>query len=354
VSYAKNMSRTTITRSDQALGHVIATMSALGGFTLLVTKRHKLVYASPLAKSLIPVEKGFLTHPDLIAVADEAWKSREHIVRSCQLTTLGPFQEIVIQAAVVESNWVLVSVTDRTEEVRAVQIRRDFVSNIGHELRTPVTSVGLIAQALHSCASDPAAVEHFSKRLTHVAKRLEKLADGMMALAQVQDTPSTESVSEIHVNDLVDKAVFQAMETAHIKGVKLKTKKRVDALVRGDEEGLVTAVENLISNAIHYSPKGSRVMVSSQVDEAEGTVSIHVIDQGIGIETDDQNRIFERFYRTDLARSRRAGGSGLGLAIVKHTALSHGGSVSVDSQPGSGSTFTLTLPILSESNGGQE
>ena len=350
------MSRATLQRSDKALGHVIATMRALGGFTLLLTKRHKIVYSSPLAKSLIPSEKGILTHPDLVAVADEAWKSREHIARPCQLTTLGPFQEIVIQAAVVESHWVLVSVTDRTEEVRAVQIRRDFVSNIGHELRTPVTSVGLIAQALHSCASDPAAVEHFSKRLTHVAQRLEKLADQMMALAQAQDTPTTGSVSEVHVNELVDKAVFQAMETARIKGVKLKTKKRVDVLVRGDEEGLVTAVENLISNAIHYSPKGSRVIVSSQVDEAEGTVSIHVIDQGIGIETGDLDRIFERFYRTDLARSRRAGGSGLGLAIVKHTALSHGGSVSVDSQPGSGSTFTLTLPVAADepSEGGQE
>jgi len=355
MGYAKNMSRTTVTRSDQALGHVIATMRALGGFTLLVTKRHKLMYASPLAKSLIPVDKGFLTHPDLIAVANEAWTSREHIVRACQSSTLGPFQEIVIQAAVVESHWVLVSVTDRTEEVRAVQIRRDFVSNIGHELRTPVTSVGLIAQTLHSCASDPAAVEHFADRLTHVARRLEKLVDGMMALAQVQDTPTTESVSEINVGDMVDKAVFQAMEPARSKGVKLRVKKRTDAVVRGDEEGLVTAVENLISNAIHYSPKGSRVTVSSQVDEAEGTVSIHVIDQGIGIETGDQDRIFERFYRTDLARSRRAGGSGLGLAIVKHTALSHGGSVSVDSQPGSGSTFTLTLPVLSQpTQGGTE
>jgi len=348
VGYANGMSRVTVRPSDSALGHIIATARALGGFTLLLTKRHKIVYATPLAKSLIPSESGVLTHPDLIAVADEAWSSREHIARPCQLTNLGPFQEIVIQASVLESHWILVHVTDRTEEVRAQQIRRDFVSNIGHELRTPVTSVGLIAQALRSCTEDPVAVEQFAKRLTHVAKRLERLADGMLSLAQTQDAPTTESLSEIHVRDLVDKAVFQAMETARIKGVKLKAKKRVDALVRGDEEGLVTAVENLISNAIHYSPKGSRVIVSSQVDEAEGTVSIHVIDQGIGISAVDQERIFERFYRTDLARSRRAGGSGLGLAIVKHTAMSHGGSVSVDSQPGSGSTFTLTLPMLTK------
>ena len=342
------MAHTSMPRTDKALGHVIATVRAFGGFTLVLTKRHKVVYASQLAKSLVPIDKATLIHPELTAVADEAWRSREHIARTSSVTNLGPFQEIVIQAAVVESHWVLLSVTDRTEEVRALQVRRDFVSNIGHELRTPVTSVGLIAQALHSCASDPPAVEHFAGRLDHVAKRLEKLADGMLALAQAQDSQTSQPETRILVSELVGKAVFQAMEPARIKGVKLKTKGRTDAWVRGDEEALVTAVENLVSNAIHYSPKGSRVIVSSQVDEAEGTVSIHVIDQGIGIAASDQNRVFERFYRTDQARSSRAGGSGLGLAIVKHTALSHGGGVSVDSQPDTGSTFTLTLPIATD------
>ena len=331
--------------ANKALGHVIATMHAFGGFTTLLTKRNKIVYASPLARSLITHEKGILTSPDLISVAKEAWTSREHITRSCQVTSLGPFQEVVIQAAVVESRWILVTVIDRTDEVRAIQIRRDFVSNIGHELRTPVTSVGLIAQALTSCSGDQAAVEHFSKRLTQVARRLEKLADGMLALAHVQDAQTPTPLMRIHVSDLVDKAVFQAMETARSKGVKLKSKKRVDAHVLGDEEALVSALENLLSNAIYYSPKGSRITVASQLGEEEGTCSIHVIDQGIGIDSTEQDRIFERFYRTDQARSRRVGGTGLGLAIVKHTALSHGGNVSVDSQMGLGSTFTLTLPL---------
>jgi len=334
--------------SEKALGHVIATVRAFGGFTLVLTKRQKIVYASPLARSMITPDGGFLTHPDLVGVAKEAWSSREHVVRACQVSTLGPFKEIVIQAAVVEARWILVTVTDRTDEVQAVQIRRDFVSNIGHEMRTPVTSIGLIAQALSSCANDPPAVEHFAKRLAHVARRLEKMADGMLSLTNVQDGTPSETVTRIHVNDLVDKAVFQAMEAAHTKGVKLKSKKRFDGYVSGDEEALVTALENLISNAIHYSPKGSRVIVSSELGEIEGTVSIHVIDQGIGINLDEIDRIFERFYRTDQGRSRRTGGTGLGLAIVKNTALSHGGNVSVDSQLGSGSTFTLTLPITQE------
>jgi len=342
------MSSPAIHASDKALGHVIATVRAFGGFALLLTKRHKIVYASPLARSLIISSGGVLVHPDLETAADEAWASREHITRSCHVTTLGPFHDIVIQAAVVESRWILVTITDRTDEVRAVQIRRDFVSNIGHELRTPVTSVGLIAQALSSCTTDPAGVEHFSKRLAHVARRLEKLVNGMLSLAQVQNEQPSETWTRTHVSDLVDRAVFQAMETAQSKGVKLRSKKRVDAYVDGNEEALVTALENLISNAIYYSPKGSRVTVSSQLGDAEGTISIQVLDQGIGIEPGEQDRIFERFYRTDRGRSSRVGGTGLGLAIVKHTASSHGGSVHVDSQPGSGSTFTLTLPVAPE------
>ena len=339
------MGQSTVIRNKKALSHLIAAVRAFGGFCLVLDRRAKIVYASPLAKSLIPHERGRLAHPDLVAVAKEAWNSHEHITRICHVARLGPFQEIVIQAEVVEIHWVLLSVTDRTDEVRAIQIRRDFVSNIGHELRTPVTSVGLIAQALRSCTTDPGAVDHFAQRLDKVARRLEKLADGMLALAQVQESSPSQPLGRLASNELAEKAVGQAMESARIKGVKLKTKKLVTADVVGDEEALVTALENLISNAIHYSPKGSRVLVSTQMDVAEGTVSFHVIDQGIGIEDEDQERIFERFYRTDRARTRRAGGTGLGLAIVKNTALSHGGSVSVDSQIGSGSTFTLTLPL---------
>ena len=332
-------------RSPDVPSHVIDTVTAFGGFTLLLTKKHKIIHASPLAKSLLPHQSDLLVDPDLVSVAEEAWSSGELIVRPCRATTLGPFHEIVIQAAVIADHWVLLTVTDRTAEVQAIQTRRDFVSNIGHELRTPVTSVGLIAQALHSCARDPQAVEHFASRLDQVAQRLEKLVDGVLALAQAQDSLPGQDMAQLRMSEIIDHAVLQALETARIKGVKLKTKLRADVVVQGDKEALTTALENLIANAIHYSPKGSRVTVASETDEAEATVSVHVIDQGIGISSEDQLRIFERFYRTDRARSQRAGGTGLGLAIVKHTAVSHGGSVSVDSHPGSGSTFTLTLPI---------
>ncbi|MDR0285590.1 MAG: two-component sensor histidine kinase [Propionibacteriaceae bacterium] len=335
-----------VTRSKKALGHVIATVRAFGGFTLLLTKSHKVVYASPLAKSLVPLAGDVLAHAELAAVADEAWASREHIARPVHLTTLGPYVDVVIQAAVVEARWVVLSVTDRTDEVRSVQIRRDFVANLGHELRTPVTSLGLIAQALASCAAEPASVEHFAGRLTRLAERLDQLTDEMLALARVEDGTPTRVLTTTTVRTLVDRAVAQALETARSRGVKLKTKLRFDAQLLGDEEALVTALENLLSNAIHYSPKGSRVTIATQAGEAGGTVAIDILDRGIGIAGDEQERVFERFYRADAARSRRSGGTGLGLAIVKHTALAHGGSVGLVSQAGSGSTFTLTLPVL--------
>jgi len=329
-------------------GHVIATLSAVGGFTLLLSRRHKILYASPLARTLVP--GGALAHPDLVAVADEAWAARELVARPVRVTGLGPFLQVLVQACVLEGRWTLLTVADRTEELHAAEVHRDFVSNLGHELRTPVTSVALIAQALHSCASDPGAVEHFAQRLDKVARRLEHLADGMLTLS-VAESPPDHKAQAVPVGEVIDQAVAQALETARIKGVKLKTKKRVDAWVLGEPEALVTAVENLIANAIQYSAKGSRVIVSSQVDEADATVAVHVIDQGIGIAAEDQERVFERFYRTDEARSRRSGGTGLGLAIVEHTALSHGGRVSVDSQLGAGSTFTLTLPVAAEKSG---
>jgi len=340
-------------RSDgkQALSHVIATLSALGGFRLLLTKHHRILYASDQARRLAARHDRTLTDPALVAVADEAWSTDDHIVRPLHVTTLGPLSQVVVEAELVEGRWALVSVTDRTQEVRALQLRRDLVANIGHELRTPVTSVGLIAAALQSCANDPTGVEQFAGRLSQVAHRLEQLADGMLALATTEDNGSVGERTRCSVADLVSQAVARVSETARTKGVKLRLKQPASAMVDVDDEAVVTALENLMVNAVHYSPKGARVVVASQVDHAEGTVAIHVIDRGIGIAPEEQDRIFERFYRTDRARSRRAGGTGLGLAIVKHTALAHGGQVSVDSRLGSGSTFSFVLPLAGDQPG---
>jgi len=332
-------------KGKPALGYVVATLAAMGGFRLLLTKRHRILYASDQARQLAAQSDHVLTDPSLTALADEAWSAKEHIVRPLQVTTLGPLTQVVVEAAVVEGAWLLLSLTDRTQEVQAIQLRRDLVANIGHELRTPVTSVGLIAEALQACATDPAGVGQFADRLGQVAHRLEQLADGMLALATAEDGTPAARRTRCDMADLMTQAVARVKETARAKGVKLRLKPPPAAIVEADGEAVVTALENLMVNAVHYSPKKARVVVAGQVDEPEGTVSVHVIDRGIGIAPEDQERVFERFYRTDRARSRRAGGTGLGLAIVKHTALAHGGQVHVDSRLGSGSTFSFVLPL---------
>ncbi|MDR2973335.1 MAG: hypothetical protein LBV00_01285 [Propionibacteriaceae bacterium] len=328
--------------------HVIATAQALGGLTVIVTDQHDIVYRATLMADWGFTDTDRLTQPDLVAAADQAWASGEHIVRPCHIETATGVHDVVVDAGAIDRRWVLLHVTDRTEEIQAIQIRRDFVSNIGHELRTPVTSVGLIASALRSCADDAAAVRHFADRLERVSYHLGHLTETMLDLARVEGRPADATRDRVPLRDVIDRAIGLWTESAQDRGITLRVKNKVDVAVFGDENGLVTALDNLIGNAVHYSAPGSRVVVAVRVDRAEGNVAIHVIDQGIGIPEHDRDRVFERFYRTDEARSRRAGGTGLGLAIVKHIALSHGGTVTVESQMDAGSTFTVTLPIMVE------
>jgi two-component system sensor histidine kinase SenX3 len=173
----------------------------------------------------------------------------------------------------------------------------------------------------------------------------------MIALSRAQDGPDPSVFDYVDVSKIVETALGLLWEAAEAKKVKLRYAKRNSGIVYGDFRALVTAVENLISNAVHYSPLGAKVLVTTRVDVADGVAIISVIDQGIGIALEERERIFERFYRTDEARAHRSGGTGLGLAIVRNTALSHGGSVSVASKPQHGSTFALTLPLADVESG---
>lgn len=338
--------------SPQALPEdSMVTARAFGGHAVIVTPFHVVVYASELARILPITTEGVLTHPQLADLADEAWDAGETITRPLDFADLGPLVHVVAQAAVIDSRWVLLTLADRTDEVQTEEIRRDFISNFGHEMRTPITSVALVAQTLLAVYDDAEQVQHFAGRLADVAVRLETLTEDMIALALVQDGGVRERFGAVRIDDAVAAAVGRAQTAAETAGIELRWAKRNAALVWGDEDALATAVENLLSNAIHYSPPGSRVTVTIRVDEADEMVAISVIDQGIGIEPADQDRIFERFYRADEARDARTGGTGLGLAIVKNTALAHGGLVTVASQPGMGSTFTLSVPLIEEAPG---
>jgi two-component system sensor histidine kinase SenX3 len=330
----------------------IATAQAFGGYAVIVTPFHVIVYASELARTLPIASEGVLVHTDLADLADEAWTAGEAITRPFATDSLGPLRHVVAQAAVLNRRWVLLTLVDRTEEVLTEDIRRDFISNFGHELRTPVTAVGLIAQTLQA-ADDASTVAHFSSRLAQVAERLETLTADIVALDMVQGGQSRREFAAVEIDQVVAAARERQAAGAEAAGIDLRWPKRSAARVWGDEAALTTAVENLVSNAIHYSPPGSAVTVTTRVDGAEGTVTVSVIDKGIGIEPADQDRVFERFYRADAARDRRSGGTGLGLAIVKNTALAHGGAIRVVSKPGAGSTFSLALPVMPEESDGK-
>ncbi|WP_194421804.1 sensor histidine kinase [Microbacterium abyssi] len=238
----------------------------------------------------------------------------------------------------------LLIIRDVTEQERLDQVRRDFVANTSHELKTPVGAVSLLAEAIESAADDPAQVRIFASRISAEAARLGQLTGRIMSLSRLQASDGITDFDTVAMDEVVASSIEGHTVQADSAGVELVRGGDRGAYVRGDAQILIEAVGNLIANAIVYSPKGSRVGVGIKIDA--DTVEIAVSDQGIGITEADRDRIFERFYRADEARSRRTGGTGLGLSIVKHATQRHGGEVRVWSRPGRGSTFTMVLPRI--------
>lgn len=243
----------------------------------------------------------------------------------------------------------LVLADDRTEARRAEDVRRDFVANVSHELKTPIGAISLLAETLIPAADDPETVTRFATRLEKESARLTKLVQEIIDLSQLQSSSGLTHAELVDVDEVLNEATDRsrlAAEAADIELVRIGVK---DADVFGEHDLLCTAVGNLVDNAIRYSDPGTRVEVG--VTRSGDHVAIEVRDQGIGISAADVERIFERFYRVDPARSRQTGGTGLGLSIVKHIAANHGGEVVVDSELGRGSTFTLRLPVVPRDRG---
>lgn len=241
---------------------------------------------------------------------------------------------------------VLILAEDRTAARRVEQTRRDFVANVSHELKTPIGALALLAEAVESAADDPEAVHNFAGRMRRETTRLADLVREIIELSRLQSDDPLMSAGEVDVDTVLVEAMERCRERAAAREVVLTTAGQPDLLVMGDPEQLTTAVANLIENAVIYSEARQKVVVGARL-AAEGDddfVEITVSDTGIGISSAELPRIFERFYRVDYGRSRQEGGTGLGLAIVKHIVASHGGTVSVWSQQGQGSTFTIRLP----------
>ncbi|WP_285469554.1 sensor histidine kinase [Actinokineospora globicatena] len=239
-----------------------------------------------------------------------------------------------------------VDADDQSEAVRLEATRRDFVANVSHELKTPVGAMALLAEAVLDAADDPVEVRRFTTKILNEGNRLGTLVTELIALSRLQGAERLPEMHTVEVDAVVREAMGRARLVMESTGIDVTTDDDSGLLVQGDRTLLVTALSNLLQNALAYSTAGSPVSVSRSV--ADGFVEIAVTDRGVGIPEDEQQRVFERFYRVDRARSRATGGTGLGLAIVKHVAANHGGEVRLWSKPGLGSTFTMRVPAHAE------
>nr|WP_231127235.1 ATP-binding protein [Motilibacter aurantiacus] len=293
-----------------------------------------------------------LSSPELLRLARDVREDGETRQVDLELPR-GPLgrERLAVTARVarLEGGVVLLLVEDRTEARRVDAVRRDFVANVSHELKTPVGALILLAEAVQGASDDPEAVRRFSARMQVEATRLSQLVQELLDLSRLQSADPLAHARRVDIDDVVIEAVDLCHTAADAKRITLVTGGESGLHVLGDAPQLVMAVRNLVDNAVTYSPAGTRVAVTTR--RADSLVELTVTDQGIGIPERDIERIFERFYRVDQARSRATGGTGLGLSIVKHVANNHGGDVTVWSEEGSGSTFTIRLPCGMDDTG---
>ena len=249
---------------------------------------------------------------------------------------------VTARVAPLSSRLVLALVEDRTRERRVEAIRRDFVANVSHELKTPVGALNLLAEAVQEAADDPEAVTRFAGRMQTESARLTKLVQQIIELSRLQGDDPLADPQTVDVDATSARAIDQSTIDAQSKRMQVVHDGERGLKILGNGDEVALALGNLVANAVAYSPETSRVVVAARANDM--MVDLTVTDQGIGIPAGEIARIFERFYRVDPARHRSTGGTGLGLSIVKHVAASHGGEVRVWSVEGQGSTFTLSLP----------
>jgi two-component system, OmpR family, sensor histidine kinase SenX3 len=237
---------------------------------------------------------------------------------------------------------------DQSEHARMEATRRDFVANVSHELKTPVGAMGVLAEAVLASADDTDTVRHFAEKMLTESHRLADMVGELIELSRLQGGERLPDLESVDIDTVVSEALSRHKVAADNADIAITTDAPTGYHVLGDQTLLVTALANLVSNAIAYSPNGSDVSISRR--KRGENIEIAVTDRGIGIAPEDQERVFERFFRVDKARSRATGGTGLGLAIVKHVAANHNGSIRLWSQPGTGSTFTLSIPAYLDSD----
>lgn len=322
-------------------------LAVVGRAFVVVDAIDGVVRASPAAYAFGLVRGHTVVHSELLDMTAKVRRDGVILERQLELPR-GPLGQgtiiVQVRAAMLGEEYIVLLADDRTEITRTEEIRNDFVANVSHELKTPVGAISLLAEALESSADDEEAVRRFAKRMHKESGRLAALVQDIIELSRLQGASINQKAHPVDINTVISEAVDRSLLTAETKNIEIMIGSRVAAQVYGDQDLLVTALRNLIDNAIRYSPENTTVGIG--VRSREGLISVSVTDQGDGLTAEDQERVFERFYRVDAARSRQTGGTGLGLSIVKHVASNHGGEVTLWSQPGQGSTFTLRLPEL--------
>ncbi|MGB0969751.1 MAG: sensor histidine kinase [Mycobacterium sp.] len=245
-----------------------------------------------------------------------------------------------------DRRFAVVYLDDQSEHARMEATRRDFVANVSHELKTPVGAVGVLAEAILASNDDPQTIRRFAAKMVTESNRLADMVGELIELSRLQGAERLPDLEAVDVDSVVTEAFSRHKVAADNADIVVNTDAPTGFRVLGDQPLLVTAIANLVANAIAYSPDGSSVSISRR--RRGDNVEIAITDRGIGIARADQERVFERFFRVDQARSRATGGTGLGLAIVKHVAANHNGSIRLWSQPGTGSTFTLSIPAYAD------
>ena len=331
---------------------VSSVLSVLSSSAVVLDSEDRVLQASAAARTFGLVDGDQLVVQELLALARQVRRDGEIREGEVEVATSGGNRTTTsfavrvapLDATVGDGGLVLLLVEDQTESRRVEEVRRDFVANTSHELKTPVGALALLAETVEDAADDPEAVRRFAGRMRQEASRLTNLVQDMITLSRIQAAEPVPDPVPVELDAVVAEALDRCRMKASARGIELVSTGSHGLSVLGDEDLLVTALRNLLENAVAYSPDKTRVDVSTRRVSGHA-VEISVSDQGIGIPERDLERIFERFYRVDPARSRATGGTGLGLAIVKHVTAAHSGKVTVLSTEGAGSTFTLRLPL---------
>lgn len=327
-------------------GETVQILERMGEGVLLLDPQMRSVFSNSVARAMLGFQRSSLPErlpsEEIVAVAREALNGRE-VEEILHLWFPRPIDLRVRATHLDEGTGVLVVLQDVTQEVMTQRVRREFVAHASHELKSPVAGLQTLAEAIQQALDDdPSMVAHFSKRIAHEADRLGRLVSDLLDLSRLED-PTNIPREPADLSDLARHQLDCVRADAEAKGVTLEEMIVPDIWLRGDSHQLGLLVRNLLENAIRYTPAEGRV--SLEVFRRDGDAYVRVSDDGIGIPREAHARVFERFYRVDRARSRDMGGTGLGLAIVKHVAEIHGGSVSLSSDIGEGSIFTVRLPM---------